>query len=159
MGSYTSTKIIELGSCAFRQWRAEGTHCKFVHGYRLMAKFWFGCSSLDHRNWAVNFGGLKELKQILQKQFDHTLCIAADDPLIRYFEELDILKGCDLRIMEGVGIEKTAEWCFNAAQQFLQNNEETKDRCWVSKVEVWEHEGNSALYEEDGEYFIGADKI
>ena len=159
MGSYTSTKIIELGSCAFRQWRAEGTHCKFVHGYRLMAKFWFGCSSLDHRNWAVNFGGLKELKQILQKQFDHTLCIAADDPLIRYFEELDILKGCDLRIMEGVGIEKTAEWCFNAAQQFLQNNEETKDRCWVSKVEVREHEGNSALYEEDGEYFIGADKI
>lgn len=159
MGSYTSTKIIELGSCAFRQWRAEGTHCKFVHGYRLMAKFWFGCSSLDHRNWAVNFGGLKELKQILQKQFDHTLCIAADDPLLRYFEELDILKGCDLRIMEGVGIEKTAEWCFNAAQQFLQNHEETKDRCWVSKVEVWEHEGNSAIYETNGQEFIGADKL
>lgn len=159
MGSYASTKIIELGSCAFRQWRADGTHCKFVHGYRLMAKFWFRCSSLDHRNWAVNFGGLKELKQILQKQFDHTLCIAADDPLLRYFEELDILKGCDLRIMEGVGIEKTAEWCFNAAQQFLQNNEETKDRCWVSKVEVWEHEGNSAIYENNGQEFIGADKL
>lgn len=148
MAEYTSTKIIELGSCAFRQWRAEGTHCRFVHGYRLMAKFWFGCYSLDNRNWAVNFGGLKELKVILQKQFDHTLCIAADDPLRGMFEDLNTANGCQLRIMkEGVGIEKTAEWCFNAAKDFLQQNKETKDRCWVSKVEVWEHEQNSAVYE------------
>lgn len=149
MGEYVSTKVIELGSCAFRQWRAEGTHCKFIHGYRLMAKFWFGCSNLDKRNWAVNFGGLKELKQTLQRQFDHTLCIAADDPLRGIFEDLAVAGGCKLRIMPGgVGIEKTAEWCFKAAQQFINNNEETKDRCWVSKVEVWEHEENSATYTE-----------
>lgn len=149
MGKYTSTKFIELGSCAFRQWKATGTHCRFVHGYRLMAKFWFECSSLDHRNWAVNFGGLKDLKKILQDQFDHTLCIAADDPLRGMFEDLNVAGGCQLRIMkDGVGIEKTAEWCFNAAQNFLNSNEETKDRCWVSNVEVWEHEQNSALYTE-----------
>jgi 6-pyruvoyltetrahydropterin/6-carboxytetrahydropterin synthase len=147
MGFYTSTKIIELGSCAFRQWRAEGTHCRFVHGYRLMAKFWFKCSELDHRNWAVNFGGLKELKATLQNQFDHTLCIAADDPLRGMFEELNTAGGCQLRIFkDGVGIEKTAEWCFNAAQVFLDNNQETKGRCWVSHVEVWEHDQNSAIY-------------
>ena len=146
MGKYTSTKIIELGSCAFRQWKADGTHCRFLHGYRLMAKFWFECSELDHRNWGVNFGGLKELKQILQKQFDHTLCISADDPLLAIFKMLDGQGGCELRIMDGVGIEKTAEWCFNAAQLFLESNEETSKRCWVSKVEVWEHEQNSAIY-------------
>lgn len=57
--------------------------------------------------------------------------------------------GCDLRIMQGgVGIEKTAEWCFKAAKRFLENNSETKGRCWVSKVEVWEHEQNSAIYTE-----------
>ena len=147
MGQYTSTKIIELGSCAFRQWKAEGTHCKFIHGYRLMAKFWFECSELDHRNWAVNFGGLKELKTILQNQFDHTLCIAADDPLRGLFEDLNAAGGCQLRIFkDGVGIEKTAEWCFNAAHQFLINNKETAGRCWVSQVEVWEHDQNSALF-------------
>lgn len=146
MGKYTSTKIIELGSCAFRQWKADGTHCRFLHGYRLMAKFWFKCSELDNRNWAVNFGGLKELKQILQKQFDHTLCISADDPLLAIFKMLDGQGGCELRIMDGVGIEKTAEWCFNAAQLLLESNEETRNRCWVSKVEVWEHEQNSAIY-------------
>ena len=160
MGTYTSTKIIELGSCAFRQWKAEGTHCKFVHGYRLMAKFWFECTELDHRNWAVNFGGLKTLKATLQNQFDHTLCIDAKDPLRGMFEDLNTAGGCRLRIMtDGVGIEKTAEWCFDAAQEFLQNNKETKGRCWVSKVEVWEHDQNSAIYSEPSSYFLGADKI
>lgn len=144
---YSSTKIIELGSCAFRQWRAEGTHCKYVHGYRLMAKFWFDCKDLDDRNWVVNFGGLKELKKALQKQFDHTLCIAADDPELDLFVKLRNAGACDLRIMDGVGIEKTAQWCFNEAKAFLQTNEETKNRCWVTKVEVWEHEQNSAIYE------------
>lgn len=144
---YVSTKVIELGSCAFRQWRAEGTHCRFVHGYRLMAKFWFGCKTLDDRNWVVNFGGLKDLKAILQDQFDHTLCIAKDDPLVGAFRVLRDLEGCDLRIMDGVGIEKTAEWCFNAADDFLKTRPETQNRCWVEKVEVWEHDQNSAIYE------------
>ena len=144
---YSSTKIIELGSCAFRQWRAEGTHCRFVHGYRIMAKFWFTSTELDHRNWVVNFGGLKGLKKILQEQFDHTLCIAEDDPLLDSFRALDAEGGCQLRVMPAVGIEKTAEWCFNAAKEFLENTQETKGRCKITKVEVWEHEQNSAIYE------------
>jgi 6-pyruvoyltetrahydropterin/6-carboxytetrahydropterin synthase len=142
---FKSTKIIELGSCAFRQWRAEGTHCKYVHGYRLMAKFWFGCQGLDDKNWVINFGGLKEVKKVLQDQFDHTLCIAKDDPLLEVFKELDEIGGCQLRIMDGVGIEKTAEWCFNTVNPMI--NEMSVGRCWVDKVEVWEHDLNSAIYE------------
>jgi len=142
--TYESTKIIELGSCAFRQWRADHSHCKFIHGYRLISKFWFGCTNLDDKNWVVDFGGLDELKNILQKQFDHTLCVAADDPLLDGFKSLHAAGGCDLRIMEGgVGIEKTAEWCFNTANAYCQNL--TNGRCWVNKVEVWEHEKNSAI--------------
>ena len=144
---YSSTKIIELGSCAFRQWKAYGTHCKYVHGYRLMAKFWFEADELDCRNWVVNFGGLKELKKVLHDQFDHTLCIASDDPLLLMFEELHEEGGCDLRVMDGVGIEKTAEWCYKAAELFLDSNDETRGRCRVTRVEVWEHEQNSAIYE------------
>jgi 6-pyruvoyltetrahydropterin/6-carboxytetrahydropterin synthase len=143
--SFESTKIIDLGSCAFRQWRADHSHCKFIHGYRLVAKFWFSCSELDEKNWVVDFGNLKELKIILEKQFDHTLCVAADDPLLPYFTDLHKHGGCDLRIMpEGVGIEKTAEWCFKAADEYVRRI--TSNRCWTSKVEVWEHEKNSALY-------------
>ncbi|NBP00760.1 MAG: hypothetical protein EBU90_11635 [Proteobacteria bacterium] len=141
--NYESTKILELGSCAFRQWRAD-SHCKYIHGYRLQAKFWFGCSGLDDKNWVVDFGGLKELKSILEKQFDHTLCIANDDPLLNAFRELHRVGAVDLRIMTGgVGIERTAEWCFKIADEHVRNI--TNNRCWVNKVEVWEHEKNSAI--------------
>ena len=46
--------------------------------------------------------------------------------------------------MESVGIEKTAEWCFNAAQKLITNKYGV--RCWVEKVEVFEHENNSAIF-------------
>jgi len=145
--SYQSTKILELGSCAFRQWRAD-SHCKYIHGYRLIAKFWFSCDTLDDKNWVVDFGGLKELKKTLEYQFDHTLCIANDDPLLQSFRELHRLGAVDLRIMTGgVGIEKTAEWCFNTANKYIK--ETTNGRCWVEKVEVWEHDKNSAIVKED----------
>jgi 6-pyruvoyltetrahydropterin/6-carboxytetrahydropterin synthase len=143
--SYQSTKLIELGSCAFRQWRAT-SHCSKIHGYQLMAKFYFGGSTLDDKNWIVDFANLKQLKAILQQQFDHTLCVAIDDPLIGIIQQLHNAGGCDMRIMEGVGIEKTAEFCFKAAQTFIK--ETYGKRCWVEKVEVFEHEANSAIYSE-----------
>lgn len=154
---FESTKLIELGSCAFRQWRVglvnarpdagfNSKRCSYIHGYQLKAKFWFGCKELDDKNWSVDFGGLKELKKILQNQFDHTLCVDSADPLLPVFKTIHDAGGCDLRIMEGVGIEKTAEWCFKVSNKFIQDL--TYERCWVNKVEVWEHAENSAIYSE-----------
>ena len=85
-----STKIIELGSCAFRQPKAT-SHCRFLHGYRLTAKFWFASETLDQNNWVVDFGGLRELKKLLQDQFDHTTCISADDPHVDHFKKLQLI--------------------------------------------------------------------
>jgi 6-pyruvoyltetrahydropterin/6-carboxytetrahydropterin synthase len=148
MSNYTSTKVIELGSCAFRQYGAQHSHCQYVHGYQLKAKFWFGCKELDFRNWAVDFGGLKPLKDILQNQFDHTLCVAADDPCLDLWKQLEERGAAVLRIMpEGVGIERAAEWCFKTASDFIK--EQYGDRCWVDKVEVFEHENNSAIYSKE----------
>jgi 6-pyruvoyltetrahydropterin/6-carboxytetrahydropterin synthase len=155
MSNYTSTKVIELGSCAFRQPNAafnrpnagsNSKRCSFVHGYLLTAKFWFECSELDDKNWAYDFGGLGPLKKILNDQFDHTLTIDQNDPLLPLFQQLNDQGGCDLRIMDGVGIEKTAEWCFKTANEFIKSTSE--GRCWVSRVEVWEHDRNSAIYTE-----------
>ena len=143
MSKFKSTKIIELGSCAFRQPKAS-SHCKYLHGYRLYAKFWFGCDELDNKNWVVDFGGLKGLKNKLEKQFDHTTIISKDDPFLSDFESLQQKGIIDLRVMDGVGIEKFAEFCFNLASSFVDDM--TESRCWLSKVEVWEHEKNSAIY-------------
>ncbi len=35
MGKFQSSKVFDGFSTVFRQWRAEGTNCKFVHGYGI----------------------------------------------------------------------------------------------------------------------------
>ena len=137
---------MELGSCAFRQWRADHSHCRFIHGYQLKAKIWFGGRVLDNKNWIVDFGGLKGLKQEFKHQFDHTYCAAADDPELQILKDLDEKGIIQLRVMEhGVGIERSAEWVYHRASKYIDDL--TQGRCWVNKVEVFEHEDNSATYE------------
>ena len=140
---FSSTKVLELGSCAFRQPKAK-SHCKFLHGYRLTAKFWFGANQLDDNHWVVDFGNLDHLKKLLKNQFDHTTVIDKSDPYIDSFQGLDGAEVLDLRVMDGVGIEKFAEYCFKVSNDFI--SEQSEGRCWVDKVEVFEHENNSAIY-------------
>ena len=143
---YVSTKVIPMGSTAFRQWRAD-SHCKLIHGYRLQCKLWFTAEELDDKNWIYDFGGCKEIKNILEKQYDHTTVVAADDPELDTFKLMSEKGMIDLRIAEkGVGIERTAEWVYENANKFV--TEQTNNRVRIIKVEVWEHEGNSAIYEE-----------
>lgn len=141
--NYQSTKTIELGSCAFRQPRAA-SHCRFLHGYQLKAKFWFETEDLNHNHWVVDFGGFKLFRQKLQKQFDHTTCIAFDDPALDAFKQLDVMGVLDLRIMpKGTGVERIAQWCFEQCNKYLQ---EVNPNVRCVKVEVFEHEDNSAIY-------------
>lgn len=142
---YSSTKVIPLGSCAFRQPFAQ-SHCRFIHGYRLQAKFWFGCNQLDSNNWVVDFGGLKRLKETLETVFDHTTVVWSQDPELPLFKTLNEKGLIDLRIFDGgVGIEKFAEFCVKQANELI--TKETNGRCNCYKVEVWEHENNSAICE------------
>ncbi len=75
-------------SCAFRQWRANHSHCQLLHGYALGFMFVFQADKLDERGWVMDFGGLKGLKQALQDTFDHKVVIAADDPNLEQFLDL-----------------------------------------------------------------------
>ena len=143
---YLSTKVIPMGSTAFRQWKAY-SHCKFIHGYRLQCKLWFSADELDDRNWVFDFGDCKDIKTALEDQFDHTTCVAADDPELHSFQHLADRGLIQLRIMQdGVGVERAAEWVYNKASEIVKDK--TQGRVTVAKVEVWEHEGNSAVYEQ-----------
>jgi len=142
--SHTSSKLIELGSTAFRQPRAE-SHCRYIHGYQLKAEITFACNELDSNNWVFDFGGLKDLKHIYRNQFDHTLVVADNDPEIELLKELNVRGLAQLRIMTGgVGIERFAEWCFKTADSFV--DEATNGRVWVESVTVYEHDDNFASY-------------
>jgi 6-pyruvoyltetrahydropterin/6-carboxytetrahydropterin synthase len=128
-------------SCAFRQWRAQ-SHCNLIHGYALQFELQFGGEKLDERNWIVDFGGLKPLKEWLKHMFDHTYLIASDDPQKGVFYELEKKKLVDLRLVDSVGCERFSEMVFDKAQEII--TELYGDRCWVESVTVREHESNSA---------------
>jgi|TARA_B100000073_G_scaffold335726_1_gene329677 6-pyruvoyltetrahydropterin/6-carboxytetrahydropterin synthase len=131
-------------SCAFRQWKAD-SHCNLIHGYALQFEFTFGGNELDDRNWIVDFGGLKPLKNWLAEMFDHTYLVATNDPELETFKMLDEKGLIDLRMVGGTGCELFAEMAFDKADEIVK--ELTDGRCWVQKVTVREHEANSATVE------------
>ena len=56
MGKFQSSKVFDGFSTVFRQWKAEDTHCRFLHGYGISFKVYFE-GGLDERNWVWDFGG------------------------------------------------------------------------------------------------------
>lgn len=144
---YRSTKTFghDLGlSCAFRQWRAD-SHCKFVHGYALGFTFTFEADELDERSWVVDFGGLKELKGILQGTFDHKTVVAIDDPEIDFFRRGRDLGVFDLVVLDHGGCERFAELAYKICERWL-SSAGFWPRCRLVSVEVKEHGANSAIY-------------
>lgn len=142
---YTSGKIYphSVGlSCCFRQWRAE-SHCNRLHGYALQVETEFGCSERDQNGWVVDFGGLNIFKQDLINSYDHRTLVAADDPKMNLFQEMERAKLINLRVMGRVGVEAFAEEIFTLAEDCMKLSR-FEGRCWVNSVTVREHEANWA---------------
>lgn len=149
---YYSTKMYghECGlSAAFRQWRAD-SHCRLLHGYALAVKFVFEASTLDVRNWVVDFGGLKELKALLEDTFDHTTIVAEDDPDLDWFRQGHERGVLNLVVVPATGCERFAEMIYSVTEQWLRDAG-YGNRCKVVSVEVREHGANSAVYTGGGD--------
>jgi 6-pyruvoyltetrahydropterin/6-carboxytetrahydropterin synthase len=154
MGKYTSTKLFDGYSTVFRQWKADGTHCKYLHGYAISFRVWF-TGDLDHRNWVWDFGGMKRAKNTIDGMqpkdyfawlLDHTTVIAEDDPHLDLFRLMNDDNLIQLRIIPATGCERFAEFLYSKINEFLAV--ETNGRVKASKIEVYEHEKNSASYGE-----------
>ncbi len=152
MGKFESSKVFDGFSTVFRQWKAEDTHCRFLHGYGISFKVYFE-GELDHRNWVWDFGGMKRAKtqidgkspkEWMDYMFDHTVIVAEDDPGIKGFQTMDQLNVIQLRVIEATGAEKFSEYIFNKLNEFVKT--ETKDRVRVTKVKFMEHGKNAAYY-------------
>lgn len=152
MKRFCSSKLFDGYSTVFRQWKAEGTHCKFLHGYAVSFRVWFE-GDLDERNWVFDFGGMKRAKTKIHGMtpkdyfnylLDHTTIVAQDDPYLPQFKQMDKDGIIQLRIMDNVGCERFAEYLYTTINDFLL--EETNGGVRATKVEVYEHERNSASY-------------
>ena len=153
MSKFQSTKLFDGFSTVFRQWKAEGTHCKYLHGYGISFRVWFE-GDLDERNWVWDFGGMKRAKgtidgknpkEWMDYMFDHTTVVAEDDPGLGGFKTMDQLGIIQLRILPAVGAEQFAKYIFEKLNTFVQ--EETSGRVSVVRVEFMEHAKNTAIYE------------
>jgi 6-pyruvoyltetrahydropterin/6-carboxytetrahydropterin synthase len=159
MAMYLSTKTYgnDRGlSCCFRQWHATHSHCSKLHGYAIGIKLVFSSTTLDERNWVMDFGGLKEFKNWSEYMFDHTLIVANDDPALSKFTELQNVGLANLRIVDAVGCEKFAEMAYykmvELIDQYKKLDYHTINRnVRVVSVEISEHLGNSAIFAGDHE--------
>ena len=170
----TKTYGHELGlSACFRQWKAT-SHCRFLHGYPLSFKLTFGCADdalLD--DWVINFGGLKEIKAWLCDTFDHKLLVAHDDPERERLEALmaiewGTIRGgdndgervrmstpesrkrqiADVLVIPKIGCEGFARYVFDHVFDWMGDNGHMP-RVFLHSVEVREHGGNSAIYQNE----------
>ena len=158
MGKFTSTKVFDGFSTVFRQWKADGTHCRFLHGYGTSVKVYFE-GELDERNWVWDFGGMKRAKGTIDGKtpkawfdymFDHTLVVAQDDPLLNSFLKMGDAGVAQVRVIDATGAEKFAEFIYNKVGPFIEK--ETKGRVRIIRVEFREHGKNSAIYEPEQSY-------
>ncbi len=154
MEIFRSKKRIDGFSTCFRQWKAKDTHCSYLHGYSIYFDITFE-GDLDHRNWVADFGLFKRAKNTIDgmapKEFftwllDHTTIVAEDDPYLPQFTQMHRDGIIQLRILPATGCERFAEFLFNKINDFLKL--ETEGRVRATKVEVYEHERNSASYGE-----------
>ena len=155
MGRFQSSKVFDGFSTVFRQWKAETTHCRFVHGYGVSFKVYFE-GELDDRNWVWDFGGMKRAKTLIDgKQpkvwmdymFDHTMIIAEDDPEVEAFKQMDAVGVAQVRTIPATGAESFAKYIYDKLNLFVKT--ETEDRVRVIKVKFMEHGKNAAYYVED----------
>ena len=154
MGKFQSSKVFDGFSTVFRQWKAETTHCRFVHGYGISFKVYFE-GDLDERNWVWDFGGMKRAKtqidgmspkEWMDYMFDHTLVVAEDDPELLAFQQMDKAGVAQVRVIPATGAEKFAEYIYNKLNEFVDT--ETEGRVRVTKVKFMEHGKNAACYVE-----------
>lgn len=152
MSKFQSTKVFDGFSTVFRQWKADTTHCRFLHGYGVSFKIYFE-GELDHRNWVWDFGGMKRAtnkidgmtpKEWMDYMFDHTVVIAEDDPFINAFKQMEEAGVAQIRIVEAVGAERFAQFVYDKLQPFV--DAETEGRVRIAKVEFREHDKNNAIY-------------
>lgn len=151
---FQSTKVFDGYSTVFRQWRAKGTHCRFLHGYGISFKITFE-GDLDERNWVWDFGGMKRAKgtidgkspkEWMDYMFDHTYIIASDDPFLPNAMEMDQAGITQTRVIPATGAEQFAKFIYDKINPFVL--EETNNRVRVVSVEFMEHGKNTAIYGE-----------
>ena len=154
MSNFLSTKKFGPISTSHRNWAAatnpnrDSVKCSWCHGYSRYVEFTFE-GTLDRHQWVYDFGDCKFIKAWLEENWDHKTLVSALDPELPFLMEADVRNVLKLTIIPakpgwGPGMEGSAKWIFDEINpQILAK---TEGRVSIQKVQIWEHENNSAIY-------------
>jgi len=155
-------KYLPCGHAQFFDTEADGSpgECASIHGYDREVEFTFA-GDIDDMGWIVPFGELKDIKTFLEYYFDHTTVLPANDPRLNQItDELTKPGGLlgTVRILPyGVSMEMSALFIWQYVNHYIHSI--TAGRCYVQKVQVFEHDRNSGILEVDRETaFLDASK-
>lgn len=141
-------------SVTFRQHNAK-SHCSKLHGYSLQVSLEFRCSHLDSNGWVLDYGSMKPIKAWLENTFDHKLLVAKDDPYVKMIEQLHQIGVADILLVEHTGTEAFATMIYEWVEDWLNINH--RNRVFLYKVDVNEHEANRATIRNDAVEYISPD--
>lgn len=145
--AFTVRKLFDDLPCCHRSWAHQGK-CAYLHGYERSFLIEFACLHLEpNTDFVVDFGDLKEVRRLLQRQFDHTTLVAENDPERELLTLLDQRGVIDLRIMTSTGMEGAARWVLHHADRVVR--ERTQDRVRVVWVEARESRKNAVTLAAD----------
>jgi 6-pyruvoyltetrahydropterin/6-carboxytetrahydropterin synthase len=134
-------KLYDGYSTVFRQWKADGTHCKFLHAYNISFKLQF---DIDINNVFKQYPEFKKyLKDWFKTTFDHKTFIAQDDPYLDKFKQMDKDKIIQLMVLENVGCERFSEFVCGEVNNIIETFGLDLN---IISVETYEHEKNSAIF-------------
>lgn len=154
MSKFQSTKKFGPITTTHRNWVAASNEnrnsvkCSYIHGYSRYVEVTFE-GELDEHGWVYDFGLTKEMKDILEENWDHKVLINSDDPELPFIleaQERGILQVTVMNVLNGwsAAIEGSAKFCADKFQEVVDKY--TNGRVKIVKVQVWEHENNSASY-------------
>jgi 6-pyruvoyltetrahydropterin/6-carboxytetrahydropterin synthase len=141
MNTFQSTKTFNGYPACFRQWKAEDTHCKFVHSYIIKFKLIFEHD--EEKIWKSHPEFFVYLKNWFKNTFDHITFIAADDPYLEQFKQMDKDDIIQLKVLESVGCERFSEYVFYEIKEIIKS---FNIKIHIKSVETFEHSKNSALF-------------
>ena len=130
---------------AHRQHR-HGGHCSLVHGHNWTIIISFACKETDDNGFVVDFGDLKYLKDWIAHNLDHACLFNESDP---ESEALLVQSGHLFKpyILPNASCEGLAQHLHEVFN--LMVREQSKDRVWVTQVEVKEDSKNSSIFSLD----------
>lgn len=152
MKLFTCTKRYPEICVGHRNWNS-GTRCARIHGYARTVEITIVARELDDRQWVMDLGNLRFIRDELVEMWDHKQLVADNDPLLEDFKRLEDKGALSLTILDhsrgwGPGLEGSCQHLYDTFREKVR--EASNGRCHISKVEIWEKsENRAALVIED----------